>query len=256
MGILKGEAGLGQNDFYPHGFRSKFHTARTVLGEMGPFPFLTKVLPWSFRRRYIFYSEKIRIPEANPHFPARFRFGIAGKEDLDSLMALRKGYYKKEMLERRLDMGQICFLGWSGKELVHIRWLFLGTFYVPYLRRKIVLGPDEVFGDEAYTAPDFRKACVTSNYQTDVIPALDAHPLPLWLAHGVRACVCTDNTLFSDVSATEEYRRAVALPGMPRDAVERLCAKSPGDRYPSAEALLVELHALLRTVTVAEGKRG
>ena len=157
MGILKGEAALGQNDFYPHGFRSKFHTARTVLREMGPLPFLTKVLPWSFRRRYIFYSEKIRIPEAYPHFPARFRFGIAGKEDLDSLMSLRKGYYKKEMLERRLDMGQICFLGWSGKELVHIRWLFLGTFYVPYLRRKIVLGPDEVFGDEAYTAPDFRK---------------------------------------------------------------------------------------------------
>jgi hypothetical protein len=162
MGILKGEAALGQNDFYPHGFRSKFHTARTVLGEMGPFPFLTKVLPWSFRRRYIFYSEKIRIPEAYPHFPARFRFSIAGKEDLDSLMALRKGYYKRDMLERRLEMGQMCFLGWSGKDLVYVRWLFSGTFYVPYLHRRIVLGPDEVFADEAYTAPGFRRLGIYS----------------------------------------------------------------------------------------------
>ena len=37
--------------------------------------------------------------------------------------------------------------------------------------------------------------------------------------------------------------------------VERLCAKSPADRHPSAEALLVELHALLRVLPVAEGKR-
>ena len=38
--------------------------------------------------------------------------------------------------------------------------------------------------------------------------------------------------------------------------VERLCAKSPGDRYPTAEALLVELHALLRALPGEEGKRG
>jgi hypothetical protein len=157
MGIVKGDVTLDQDDLHPHGFRSKFHTARVVLGKMGPVLFLTKVLPWSFHRRYVFYSERIRVPEACPPLPARFRFGIAGKKDLDPLMALRKGYYKRDMLERRFDMGQICFLGWSGEDLVHARWTFSGKFYVPYLRRRIVLGPDEVLGAEAYTAPDFRK---------------------------------------------------------------------------------------------------
>jgi len=38
--------------------------------------------------------------------------------------------------------------------------------------------------------------------------------------------------------------------------VERLCAKSPADRYPTAEALLVELHALLRGLPAPEGTRG
>jgi hypothetical protein len=40
------------------------------------------------------------------------------------------------------------------------------------------------------------------------------------------------------------------------NVVERLCAKSPADRYPSAEALLVELHALLRALPETEGTGG
>jgi hypothetical protein len=38
--------------------------------------------------------------------------------------------------------------------------------------------------------------------------------------------------------------------------VERLCAKRPADRYPSAEALLVELHALLRDFSSLGVERG
>jgi adenosine deaminase len=58
------------------------------------------------------------------------------------------------------------------------------------------------------------EACLTSNLNVGAIGRADDHPLPRWLALGVRACVCTDNTLFSDVTATEELRRARALPGM------------------------------------------
>lgn len=58
------------------------------------------------------------------------------------------------------------------------------------------------------------EACPTSNMQVGAIPSIDDHPLPRWLALGVRACVCTDNTLFSAVDAPEEHRRARAIPGM------------------------------------------
>lgn len=58
------------------------------------------------------------------------------------------------------------------------------------------------------------EACPTSNMQVGAIGAVDEHPLPRWLALGVRACVCTDNTLFSAVDAPEEHRRAGAIPGM------------------------------------------
>jgi adenosine deaminase len=58
------------------------------------------------------------------------------------------------------------------------------------------------------------EACPTSNVHTGVIPDVAAHPLPRWLALGVRACVCTDNTLLSAVDLPEEMRRAAAIPGM------------------------------------------
>lgn len=58
------------------------------------------------------------------------------------------------------------------------------------------------------------EACPTSNVHTGVIAAVEDHPLPRWLARGVKACVNTDNTLFSDITAAEEHARARAIPGM------------------------------------------
>lgn len=68
------------------------------------------------------------------------------------------------------------------------------------------------------------EACPTSNLHTGAIARPEEHPLPRWLALGVRACVCTDNTLFSDVTASEELRRAAALPGMTPALVEAAIA--------------------------------
>lgn len=58
------------------------------------------------------------------------------------------------------------------------------------------------------------EACLTSNVHTAAIAAVVDHPLPEWLDAGVRACVCTDNTLLSAVDAPGEHRRALSIPGM------------------------------------------
>lgn len=64
------------------------------------------------------------------------------------------------------------------------------------------------------------EACPTSNVHTGVIADTAAHPLPRWLAAGVRACICTDNTLLSDVDARTEHARAAAMPGMTTQLLE------------------------------------
>ena len=68
------------------------------------------------------------------------------------------------------------------------------------------------------------EACVTSNFHTGVIPAVQAHPLPRWLDLGLSVCVCTDNTLLSDVSAPEEHARVRAIPGMTPEKLEAAVA--------------------------------
>jgi adenosine deaminase len=65
------------------------------------------------------------------------------------------------------------------------------------------------------------EACLTSNLHTGVIRRIADHPLPRWLEAGVRACICTDNTLFSATSSEEEHARARAIPGMTDELIER-----------------------------------
>lgn len=50
------------------------------------------------------------------------------------------------------------------------------------------------------------EACITSNLHTGAIAAIEDHPLARWLALGVRACICTDNTLLSSTDSPREHR--------------------------------------------------
>ena len=68
------------------------------------------------------------------------------------------------------------------------------------------------------------EVCATSNEHVGAIPSVTAHPLPRWLAAGVRACVCTDNTLLSSVDTPEEHRRVAAIPGMDAEGMRRVIA--------------------------------
>jgi adenosine deaminase len=76
------------------------------------------------------------------------------------------------------------------------------------------------------------EACLTSNLHTGAVEELAAHPLPRLLNGGVKVTVCTDNTLFSDVDAPGEYRRAAALPGLDATAVEALAAFGHAAAFP------------------------
>jgi adenosine deaminase len=58
------------------------------------------------------------------------------------------------------------------------------------------------------------EACPTSNVHTGAIGAIEQHPLGEWLALGVRACVNTDNTLFSATDVPREMEVAASLPGL------------------------------------------
>jgi adenosine deaminase len=66
------------------------------------------------------------------------------------------------------------------------------------------------------------EVCLTSNWHTGVIESLERHPVPEWLRRGVRACICTDNTLFSETTAAVEHDRAARLQGMTPEMMNRV----------------------------------
>lgn len=68
------------------------------------------------------------------------------------------------------------------------------------------------------------EACPTSNVHTGIFDDVAHHPLPRWLKLGVRACVCADNTLLSHVTTAQEHQRALGIPGMTPELLERAVA--------------------------------
>lgn len=52
------------------------------------------------------------------------------------------------------------------------------------------------------------EVCLTSNYQSGVIPALSVHPLPRMLSLGLNATINTDDPSISQITLSDEYRLA------------------------------------------------
>lgn len=157
MEELKGDRATQGMGSYPGGLRSRFRSAGDVVRYVGVWKFASRVLPWSLGRDYpIFFQDLDKIvPQPPPSVPCRVR--LAGMEDIPALLRLRKGYYPRALLEKRLEEGHMAFLGWSGDKLVYCHWALVGSLEVPYLHGRLILGPDEVFTDEIFVHPDWRR---------------------------------------------------------------------------------------------------
>ncbi|MBM4342861.1 MAG: adenosine deaminase family protein [Deltaproteobacteria bacterium] len=73
---------------------------------------------------------------------------------------------------------------------------------------------------------------LTSNVHVGAIAGPQDHPLPAWIDAGLRACVCTDNTLMSHTTAANEWALVRALPGMdePKLAFVQQCGHAAAFR--------------------------
>jgi adenosine deaminase len=68
------------------------------------------------------------------------------------------------------------------------------------------------------------EACLTSNVHTGAIAEVSEHPLRRWLELGVKACICTDNTLLSGVNLPGELNRAMTQAGLDRANIDACMA--------------------------------
>lgn len=108
-----------------------------------------------------------------------------------------------------------------------------------------------VLEDEAAVALARERAipfevCVTSNYQSGVVPALDAHPLPEMIARGLNVTINTDDPSVSGIDLSDEYRVACESLGLTLGQLEeRVLSAARAAFLPAEErsALVAELEA-------------
>jgi adenosine deaminase len=75
------------------------------------------------------------------------------------------------------------------------------------------------------------EACPTSNVHTGVIPSVADHPIAAWLDRGVAVCVCTDNTLLSEVDVPTELARVGQIAGMTPDRLTEVVQHGHSARF-------------------------
>jgi len=69
------------------------------------------------------------------------------------------------------------------------------------------------------------EVCVTSNYQTGVVPALEAHPLGAMLKAGLNVTINTDDPSISRITLSQEYHTVCESLGLSMDTLkERIVA--------------------------------
>ncbi len=62
--------------------------------------------------------------------------------------------------------------------------------------------------------------CVTSNYQSGVVPALDKHPLAEMVKHGLNVTINTDDPSISRITLSHEYHVVCDDLGLSVDALK------------------------------------
>lgn len=213
MGGLKEGRRTRRTRSYPGGLRSKLRSAGDVVRFLGAWEFTIRVLPWSFGREYSIFTQDLDriVLFPPPSIPCRVR--PAEMEDIPALMDLRKGYYSRALLEKRLKEGHIAFLGWSREKPVYCYWALVGSIEVPYLHGRLVLGPGEVYADEIFVHPGSRRSGVYAYAGSMIRTALRAK--------GFRTMYC------AVASWNEVPRRHMISAGMTEIARLR-CRNVPG----------------------------
>jgi len=141
----------------------QIHIAVDLMREYGMQRFVMDILPWLFNRSYSFYKQPIQNESLDTLCRVPFSLRLVQKSDLDNIVSLRPRFYCLSSLRERLENGHLGFLACFEKKPIHIRWGFVHSFQIPYLNRTLTLESHDIYIDEAYTTPAYRRMGVYSH---------------------------------------------------------------------------------------------
>lgn len=109
----------------------------------------------TFYRRMVLLDRDLSdpLPEVEPRPPMELR--QATSADLPAYRAFHPDQ-PEAVAEARFARGDECFAVWDEGRIVHAAWAATERAYVGYLRRDLVLQPDEMYAYDAFTRPSHR----------------------------------------------------------------------------------------------------
>ena len=139
--------------------KTEFMNAVRLVQDSGIQTFLFRILPWHFFRRFTVYSQALTSQVRVGPYSGRadLRIEMATEKNLSHIMGLRPLFYRRGQLMKRFQERHLCFIGWIGDDPVHIRWHFKNSRYLPYIKRRVMLSSRDIWSDEAYTHPGYRR---------------------------------------------------------------------------------------------------
>lgn len=137
---------------------------------------------------------------------------------------------------------------WSGPEAVRTAMLQLEADRIGHGVRTLEDPEISALAAERYIPFE---VCITSNYQTGVVPALSAHPFARMLNAGLNATINTDDPSISQITLSDEYQRTCQDIGLHPDTLnERILAAARASFLSEAEK-----QTLINRITTALEER-
>lgn len=116
--------------------------------------FWTKVLT-TFFRRVIFAVRSLEDPIPNLRSRLAVSITTLSTADLAAYLRFRPEQGLKKIRER-LGRGHRCYASWYQGQIIDVTWVAVGRAYFQYLRRDMLLKPQDVYVYDSFTSPAFR----------------------------------------------------------------------------------------------------
>jgi GNAT superfamily N-acetyltransferase len=154
---------------------------KTVAQRQRGMPLLAMKVLTTFYRRMILMVRPLdaTIPSFSPRLPVTFE--ILTERDLPAYERFRPGQGVTSM-QGCLARGDKCFAAYHEGRIVHAVQVATGQVYVPYLRRRLILQPGDLYSYDSFTLPGYR------GY--GLAPARAVHVMRYYQQEGYQRMVC------------------------------------------------------------------
>ena len=128
--------------------------ASPILWQGGMRRFAMKVFTTFYRRMYFLVRPlDATIPDLHPRVSVDIK--MLTKDDLAAYNRFRPDQCAN-LIQDSLARGDQYFAAWHEERIVHAIRVTTGQVYVPYLRRDLILQPDDIYSHNSFTLPAFR----------------------------------------------------------------------------------------------------